>query len=61
MFGRKGKKGNYAYTVARVKAKKSALLKEDAYSKMLMTSSNTRRTQTWPTSSRESSIPQRVS
>ena len=38
MFGRKGKKGNYAYTVARVKAKKSALLKEDAYSKMLMMS-----------------------
>ena len=38
MFGRKGKKGNYACTVARVKAKKSALLKEDAYSKMLMMS-----------------------
>ncbi len=39
MFGRNGKKkGNYAYTVARVKAKKSSLLKEDAYSKMLMMS-----------------------
>lgn len=38
MFGRKGKKGNYAYTVARVKAKKAGLLKEDAYSKMLMMS-----------------------
>ena len=38
MFGRKGKRGNYAYTVARVKAKKSALMKEDAYSKMLMMS-----------------------
>jgi ATP synthase A1, C subunit len=39
MFGRsKGKKGNYAYAVARVKAKKSSLLKEDAYAKMLMMS-----------------------
>ena len=38
MFGRSGKKGNYAYTVARVKAKKSTLMKEDAYSKMLMMS-----------------------
>ncbi len=38
MFGRKGKKGNYAYLVARVKAKKAGLLKEDAYSKMLMMS-----------------------
>ena len=38
MFGRTGKKGNYAYTVARVKAKKSGLLKEDAYTKMLMMS-----------------------
>ena len=38
MFGRSGKKGNYAYTVARVKAKKSTLMKEDAYSKMLIMS-----------------------
>lgn len=38
MFGRKGKKGNYAYIVARVKSKKAALLKDDAYSKMLMMS-----------------------
>lgn len=39
MFGRnKGKKGNYAYTVARVKAKKSTLIGDDAYAKMLMMS-----------------------
>jgi len=38
MFGRKGKKGNYAYTVARVKAKKSQLMGDDAYQKMLMMS-----------------------
>lgn len=39
MFGRsKGKKGNYAYAVARVKAKKSTLMKEDSYAKMLMMS-----------------------
>lgn len=39
MFGRKkGKKGNYAYTVARVKAKKSQLMGDEAYSKMLMMS-----------------------
>lgn len=38
MFGRNGKKGNYAYTVARVKAKKSLLLKEEDYSKMMMMS-----------------------
>ncbi len=38
MFGRNGKKGNYAYIVARVKSKKAALLKDDAYSKMLMMS-----------------------
>ncbi|NLL94304.1 MAG: ATP synthase A1 subunit C [Thermoplasmatales archaeon] len=39
MFGRFGKKkGNYAYTVARVKAKKSHLFKDDAYSKMLLMS-----------------------
>lgn len=38
MFGRKGKRGNYAYTVARVKAKKSQLFTDDAYSKMLMMS-----------------------
>ncbi|MDR1405064.1 MAG: ATP synthase A1 subunit C [Candidatus Methanoplasma sp.] len=36
MFGRNGKKGNYAYTVARVKAKKSLLMNEEDYSKMLM-------------------------
>ena len=38
MFGRSGKKGNYAYIVARVKSKKAALLKDDAYSKMLLMS-----------------------
>lgn len=38
MFKRSGKKGNYAYTVARVKAKKAFLLKEEDYSKMLMMS-----------------------
>ena len=38
MFGRSGKKGNYAYIVARVKSKKASLLKDDAYSKMLMMS-----------------------
>ncbi len=38
MFRRSGKKGNYAYTVARVKAKKSLLMKEEDYSKMLMMS-----------------------
>jgi len=36
MFGRSRGKGNYAYTVARVKAKKSLLMKEDDYDKMLM-------------------------
>lgn len=36
MFRRTGKKGNYAYTVARVKAKKSLLLGEEDYNKMLM-------------------------
>ncbi|MDR3282542.1 MAG: ATP synthase A1 subunit C [Candidatus Methanoplasma sp.] len=36
MFGRKGKASNYAYTAARVKAKKAHLLAEDDYSKMLM-------------------------
>lgn len=36
MFRRNGKKGNYAYTVARVKAKKSLLMKEEDYNKMLM-------------------------
>lgn len=36
MFRRNGKKGNYAYTVARVKAKKSLLLGEEDYNKMLM-------------------------
>ncbi len=38
VFRRSGKKGNYAYTVARVKAKKSLLLREEDYSKMLMMS-----------------------
>lgn len=38
MFGRSGKKGNYAYAVARVKAKKAQLLTEDTYSKMIMMS-----------------------
>jgi V/A-type H+/Na+-transporting ATPase subunit C len=38
MFRRSGKKGNYAYTVARVKAKKSLLMSEEDYSKMLMMS-----------------------
>lgn len=36
MFGRSRRKGNYAYTVARVKAKKSLLMKEEDYDKMLM-------------------------
>ena len=36
MFRRNRSKGNYAYTVARVKAKKSLLLKEEDYDKMLM-------------------------
>ena len=34
MFGRK--KGNYAYTTARVKARKSLLLGDDVYMKMLL-------------------------
>jgi len=39
MLGRKGgKKGNYAYAVAKVKAKKASLLKGDDYAKMLMMS-----------------------
>ena len=37
MFGRR-KGGNYAYAVARVKAKKVSLLGDDAYAKMLMMS-----------------------
>ncbi|MCL2032229.1 MAG: ATP synthase A1 subunit C [Methanomassiliicoccaceae archaeon] len=36
MFGRNRSKGNYAYTSARVKAKKSLLMKEEDYDKMLM-------------------------
>ncbi|MDR3075249.1 MAG: ATP synthase A1 subunit C [Candidatus Methanoplasma sp.] len=36
MFRRNGRKGNYAYTVARVKAKKSLLMGEEDYSKMMM-------------------------
>ncbi|MDR0888057.1 MAG: ATP synthase A1 subunit C [Candidatus Methanoplasma sp.] len=36
MFRRNGRKGNYAYTVARVKAKKSLLMGDEDYSKMLM-------------------------
>lgn len=35
MFKSSGRKGNYAYTVARVKAKKSLLLGEEDYNKML--------------------------
>ena len=35
MFKRSVRKGNYAYTVTRVKAKKSHLLKEDDYDKMI--------------------------
>ncbi len=38
MFRRNEKKGNYAYTVARVKAKKSLLMGEEDYNKMLMMS-----------------------
>ena len=38
MLGRNKKKGNYAYAVARVKAKKASLLGDDAYAKMLMMS-----------------------
>lgn len=38
MFRRSGMKGNYAYTVARVKAKKSLLLGEEDYNKMLQMS-----------------------
>jgi V/A-type H+-transporting ATPase subunit C len=38
MFGRSKSKGNYAYSVTRVRAKKSSLLKEDSYAKMLMMS-----------------------
>jgi V/A-type H+-transporting ATPase subunit C len=39
MLGRKsGKSGNYAYVVAKVKAKKAVLLGDDAYAKMLMMS-----------------------
>lgn len=34
MFGRK--KGNYAYTVTRIKARKSLLLADDVYNKMLL-------------------------
>ena len=38
MFRRSGRNGNYAYTVARVKAKKSLLLGEEDYNKMLQMS-----------------------
>lgn len=38
MFGRKGKKGNYAYVVARVKAKKAGLMGDDSYQKMVLMS-----------------------
>lgn len=38
MLYRSGKSGNYAYTVAKVKAKKSKLLKEEDYNKMLQMS-----------------------
>lgn len=36
MFGSTKRRGNYAYTVTRVKAKKSLLIKEEEYNKMLM-------------------------
>ncbi|MCQ2085932.1 MAG: ATP synthase A1 subunit C [archaeon] len=36
MFGRRRGGGNYAYITARVKAKRSFLLKEDSYQKMLL-------------------------
>ncbi len=38
MMKRSGRPGNYAYTVARVKAKKSKLLREEDYNKMLQLS-----------------------
>ena len=38
MFGFSNKKGNYAYTTTRAKAKKSLLLKEEDYNKMLQMS-----------------------
>lgn len=38
MFGRKGKKGNYPYTVARVKAMKSHLMGDDVYQKLMLMS-----------------------
>lgn len=38
MFMSSGRKGNYAYTVARVKAKKSLLLGDEDYNKMLQMS-----------------------
>ncbi len=38
MFKRSVRKGNYAYTVTRVKAKKSHLLKEEDYDKMIQMS-----------------------
>ncbi len=38
MFGKSGRRGNYAYTVTRVKAKKSLLIKEEDFDKMLMMS-----------------------
>lgn len=36
MFRRNTRRGNYAYTVTRVKAKKSQLIKEEEYNKMLL-------------------------
>ncbi len=38
MFGSTKRRGNYAYTVTRVKAKKSLLFKEEDYNKMLLMS-----------------------
>lgn len=38
MFNRSGRAGNYAYTVARVKAKKGHLLKDEDYNKMMQMS-----------------------
>ena len=36
MFGMRGRKGNYAYACARIKAKKKFLLEKDTYPKLMM-------------------------
>src|SRR5665647_1042327 len=36
MFSLRGRKGNYAYACARIRAKKSLLLKKDVYPKLLL-------------------------